>query len=72
MNKDKNKKRADIDISAKPVEGTPETSFDYINKYGTYEIQPTNDMQGDWPTIAQGLPEDYNKPTVKTDAEKQE
>lgn len=70
MDKRKGKKNTHEDISSKPVDGTPETSFDYVNKYGTYEIQPTNDMQSEWPTIAQGLPEDYDKPTVKSDEEK--
>lgn len=69
MNKRKGKKNVDIDISAKPVDGTSKTTFDQVNKYGTYEIQPTNEMQAEWPTIAQGLPENYKKPTTKTDEE---
>ncbi|NMP38247.1 MAG: hypothetical protein GX051_09060 [Clostridiales bacterium] len=64
MKKRKQKLKTDIEASVKPVDGTPETSFEYVNKYGTYEIQPTSDMQGDWPCIAQGLPEDYEKPTI--------
>ena len=34
----------------------PDTSFDLINKYGTYEIQPTSDTDQPFPKIAQGLP----------------
>jgi hypothetical protein len=39
---------------AQDIPGTPETVWEQINKYGTYNIQPTQD--GDWafPTIAQG------------------
>ena len=38
----------------------PDSSFDLINKYGTYEIQPTADTDNPFPHIAQGLP-----PTAK-------
>ena len=34
----------------------PDSSFDLINKYGTYEIQPTADRADYFPAIAQGLP----------------
>lgn len=47
-------------ISSIPIEGQPKTSFDIINKYGTYEIQPTSDAGNDFPTIAQGLPKGEN------------
>lgn len=56
----------DIEVSATSFDGFPITSFDIINKYGTYEIQPTCDMQAEFPTIAQGLSKDYNKPTTKS------
>ena len=36
--------------------GTPVTAEEQINKYGTYEIQPTADGDFDFPKIAQGLP----------------
>lgn len=39
--------------SANNYDGFPEDSFDLINKYGTYEIQPTCHMQTDFPQIAQ-------------------
>jgi ATP-dependent DNA helicase RecG len=38
-----------------PVLGQPETAFELVNKYGTYEIQPTEDSGNDFPTIASGL-----------------
>lgn len=42
--------------SANSVQGQPESSFELINKYGTYNIQPTNDSDQKFPEIAQGLP----------------
>ena len=35
--------------------GWPEGKDDVINKYGTYNIQPTNGMENPYPMIAQGL-----------------
>ena len=40
---------------------TPETVFEQVNKYGTYEIQPTADSDNDFPKIAQGLPKKQNR-----------
>lgn len=54
VNTDKNKKNADTQASVKAVDEAPEDSFDYVNKYGTYEIQPTCGIQDDAPYIAQG------------------
>ncbi|MDO4608135.1 MAG: hypothetical protein Q4B40_02960 [Clostridia bacterium] len=53
--KEKNKKVLK-EIAATPVMGQPQTSTELINKYGTYEIQPTADSDNDFPKIAQGLP----------------
>lgn len=39
-----------------PVFGQPETCDELIHKYGTYEIQPTNDSDNSFPKISQGLP----------------
>ena len=36
----------------------PDDSFDLVNKYGTYEIQPTADTDNSFPHIAQGLPDE--------------
>ena len=35
--------------------GWPDASDDVINKYGTYEIQPTSGMEQPYPMSAQGL-----------------
>ena len=41
--------------SSDPVMGEPEDSFDMVNKYGTYNIQPTSQTENSFPHIAQGL-----------------
>lgn len=48
-------------VSAKSNLSQPNTSFELINKYGTYEIQPTADSDNEYPKIAQGLPKDRKK-----------
>ena len=42
---------------------SPESPYEMVNKYGTYEIQPTADTKHDFPTVAQGLAENAQKPT---------
>ena len=42
--------------SSEPVMGEPEDSFDMVNKYGTYNVQPTSQTENSFPHIAQGLP----------------
>ncbi len=51
------------DISSEPTGGMPETAFEMINRYGTYEIQATSDTDNMYPAIAQG----YNDGIIKTD-----
>lgn len=41
--------------SAVSVGDAPDDSFQLVNKYGTYEIQPTADTDNKFPTIAQGF-----------------
>ena len=43
--------------SAEPVMGNPDTAEQQVNKFGTYEIQPTADSDFSYPKIAQGLPD---------------
>lgn len=38
-----------------PIMGEPENVSELLNKYGTYEIQPTADTENLYPAIAQGL-----------------
>ncbi len=47
------------------IPDNPETPFEMVNKYGTYEIQPTSETDNEFPTIAQGLSKTAKKPTVK-------
>ena len=52
--KNEEKNQPDTEISVKPVEGQPKTAFEMVNKYGTYNIQPTAESENRYPEIAQG------------------
>ena len=66
MSEKKGKKRLPVDdISSEPFGGMPETAFEMVNRYGTYEIQATSDTDNMYPAIAQG----FNKEIIKTDRE---
>lgn len=43
--------------SAEAFYGVPESCFDLVNMYGTYEVQRTADTDNVFPAIAQGTPE---------------
>lgn len=43
--------------SACPISDPPEDSFQMVNKYGTYNIQPTAEGAWAYPAISQGLSE---------------
>ncbi len=51
----KNNKKINKEIAVTPIGGQPETAYDMVNKYGTYEIQPTSDTDNEYPAIAQGF-----------------
>ena len=53
MNKKKDNK---IELAATPIVSQPLDCFEMVNKYGTYNIQPTADSDNEFPEIAQGLP----------------
>ena len=53
----KDKKETEIEN----VNGQPVDAFDMVNKYGTYEIQPTQESENAYPKIAQGLPKEKNQ-----------
>ena len=64
MSDRKRKKQLPVgDISSEPFGGMPETAFEMVNRYGTYEIQATADTENMYPAIAQG----FNKGIIKTD-----
>ena len=41
--------------------GVPQDCFDLVNRYGTYNIQPTADTENVFPLIAPGLPRQWRK-----------
>lgn len=65
------KKRKDkdiqIEIAVNSIVSQPETVYDLINKYGTYQIQPTAESDNDFPKIAQGLPKEKNRRVKDSD-----
>ncbi len=57
------KEALNLTPSSTPVLGQPDSTWELINKYGTYEIQPTADTDDAFPKIAQGLPrKKYRQP----------
>ena len=54
-----------------PFFGQPEDTFEMINKYGTYNIQPTNEQENPFPAIAQALPTQWrDKEVTKEELER--
>ena len=49
------------DATSQPFFGQPDSTFELINRYGTYNIQPTADTRNPFPAIAQGLPRSLNQ-----------
>ena len=64
-NKKTNKSKTTITPSLHCDIGLPETAFDMINRYGTYEIQATAETENQYPAIAQG----FNKKQIETDCD---
>ena len=52
--------------------GSPESCFDLVNQYGTYNIQPTADTENVFPLIAPGLPHAWKEMRLGKDDLKQE
>ncbi|MFQ8953163.1 MAG: hypothetical protein ACLR56_09245 [Oscillospiraceae bacterium] len=42
-------------MSSVPVTGMPETAFDMVNRYGTYNIQSTVETENMYPTVNRAL-----------------
>ncbi len=49
-------KEKQTELEKQIVYGQPETVQELLHKYGTYEIQPTQDSDNVFPTIGTGLP----------------
>ncbi len=67
INMKENNKKALKETAATSVAGQPQTATELINKYGTYEIQPTADSDNDFPKIAQGLPKQKDRKVIDKD-----
>lgn len=65
MEKEKHNYINPLEEAVTYIPDNPEIPYEMVNKYGTYEIQPTNEIDNEFPTIAQGLPKNAKKPTVK-------
>ena len=52
--------------------GRPESCFELINRYGTYNIQPTADSDDIFPAIAQGLPKAWEAQRIDKKAAEKE
>ncbi len=44
--------------------GQSDDCADLVNKYGTYNIQPTSDTENLFPMIAPGLPEEWKRMAI--------
>lgn len=55
-----------------PVFGQPESCADLVNKYGTYNIQPTADTENVFPLISHALPEQWKDMAIGKDELEQE
>jgi len=61
--KDKDSSYNRLEESTTYIPDSPETDYEMLNKYGTYEIQPTAETENFFPAIAQGVPK--TKPPQK-------
>lgn len=62
MSKKRSKNHIDtLEASSTEIVGQPENAFEMVNKYGTYNIQPTSDSGNDFPHIAQGYPQNRGR-----------
>lgn len=50
-----------------PYFGQPEDCADLVNKYGTYNIQPTADTENVFPLISHALPEQWKDLAIGKD-----
>ncbi len=62
---EKNFDTIDLTPSMHSPGAQPENSIEQINKYGTYNIQPTNDSDNSFPKIAQGLAKPQNRKAMQ-------
>ena len=65
--KDDKKMHPELYPMSVPEKTRQDTVWGMVNKFGTYEVQSTNDTENEYPAIAQGLPQ--NMKNVKEDQE---
>ena len=71
MRKDKrNSDAIDLEPSVTNIVSVPQNTIEQINKYGTYNIQPTGDSDNSFPKIAQGLARSKNRKKMKIEDKK--
>lgn len=56
MKKKKEKLPYISDPDVQQIIGQPDSAWEMVNRYGTYEVQATQDTDNLFPTIAQGYP----------------
>ena len=59
-----NRKRVELELAVEAIHGNPETAHEMVNKYGTYNIQPTADTENLFPLIAPGLPDEWKRMAI--------
>ncbi len=69
MKDDKSKNRQETTPSSDSFLTQPENVYEQVNKYGTYEIQPTAASGNEYPAIAQGMSRKKKK-KLKTERDK--
>ena len=50
------KKEINFEAAVNPVMDEPATPEEMVNKYGTYQIQPTAQAENAFPAVAHGFP----------------
>ena len=53
--------KSDLTPSSTPVPDRPDDAAEQVNKFGTYNVQPTADTENLFPAIAHGLPDQRGK-----------
>lgn len=67
------KRRNDMTPDVHSFPAPPESTFDLVNRYGTYNVQPTADTENLFPMIAPGLPRGWGRMKLdKGDVERME
>jgi len=55
------RRKSNKNFSIMGVDGVLQTTEELLNKYGTYNIQPTQNSENEFPAIGQNTPEKKKK-----------